>query len=81
MKTLARKGFLLLVLLAAITNSVEIPDLVEELDGVIDSPYMKFNTKKAGGDDGDDAMSDDTSSSSDEDKEMMETADTSHVRF
>jgi hypothetical protein len=80
MKTLARKGFLLLVLLAAITNSVEIPDLVEELDGVIDSPYMKFNTKKAS-DDGDDAMSDDTSSSSDEDKEMMETADTSHVRF
>ena len=79
MKTLARKGFLLLVLLAAITNSVEIPDLVEELDGVIDSPYMKFNTKKA--DDGDDAMSDDTSSSTDEDKEMMETADTSHVRF
>ena len=80
MKTLFRQGLLLLVLFVAILNSLEPPDLVEELDGMFDSPYTKYTTNKAD-DEGDDVMSDDTSLNPDEDKEMMETTDTSHVRL
>jgi hypothetical protein len=81
MKILAKQGFLLLTLLVAISYSFEPPDLVEELDGMSDSPFTKYSTKKAGDDDGDDTMAEDSSSNAEEDKEMMETTDTSHVRF
>ena len=74
-----KQTFLSLLLLVAISNSSNTPDLVEEVDGTFTSPYMKYNTKKPDDVDDDDTMSDDTSWSADEDKEMVETADTSHV--
>ena len=74
-----KQTFLSLLLLVAISNSSNTPDLVEEVDGTFTSPYMKYNTKKPDDVDDDDTMSDDTSWSADEDKEMVETADITHV--
>lgn len=79
MKTLVKQGFLTLVILAAIANTSEHPDQVEEMEDMLDSPNMNSNRGKNINDDND-VMSDDTSSGADEDKDMMEAADTSDVR-
>ena len=78
---LVKATFVLLITVLTISNAKEHPDLVEEIDGMLDAPYMKYNAGKASDSDGDDGMSEDTSSSKDEDAEMMETIDKSHVIY
>lgn len=76
MKTVARKGFLLLLLLQATSHSLQIPDFIEEELSVPSD--IKYSTDKT--EDADDEMSDETSASADEDAEMMENVDSSQVR-